>query len=78
MSKKDDHYTDVLIEDINDKVQKIMEMLSLMTGMPAEVKRIRTRLEYEQSELKVTKAVVTEHSSQLQNHEKRITTLEAA
>ena len=79
-----DDYTAVLLEDINHKFDVIVESLSGM-ATAVQLQAVGDRLVRVENELIIMRRVLTEHSSELQynggrldNHEKRITTLEAA
>jgi uncharacterized protein (UPF0335 family) len=78
MSNNDDHYTGALLEDMNDNYGKILEMLSLLSGVPADIKEVNERLKNVEQDVKVIKHVVRDHSKTLHNHEHRLARLELA
>ncbi len=67
--------TDVLLEDINSKFDKLIEVVYQMRE---EIKSTATKddLVDVKSDLRTVKAAVTDVSSQVNNHENRITRLE--
>jgi hypothetical protein len=77
-----DHYDGVLLEDINHKVDMILEsQAALATSM--ELGAVDERLIRVETNVEIIKRVVTEHSTsikqqnnRLNSHNKRITTLE--
>ena len=74
MSKR---YTEILLEDMNDKFDAIMEyvvVLSDLTYLPAKVDAMDDRLKNVESILQMS---VKHFSSILENHETRLTALES-
>jgi hypothetical protein len=72
-----DNYTNVLLEDINSKFDAVMEIVSPLTGLPVVMSQLQSDIDEVKSDVKVIKAVLTEDSGQLKNHERRIIKLEA-
>lgn len=62
-------YDGILLEDMNHKLDALLEGQQAMGGVPRQIEEIDTRLRNVEIDVKAIKAVVT-------NHEKRITTLE--
>lgn len=71
-----DNYTGALLEDIDHKIDLILEAQAALTGVPQKINEIDARLIRVEGDVKVIKKVVTEHSRELRDHYKRITTLE--
>lgn len=71
---KANNYLGVILEDIQSKLQMIAETLA---PLPGAVSQLQTDVTEIKSDLKVLKAVVTDHSEHINNHETRITRLEA-
>jgi hypothetical protein len=73
---KSDNYTDVLLEEVNDKFDRIIDVVSQLQD---ELKRKPDREEFDElkSDVKVIKAALTDTNDQIQGHEKRITVLES-
>ncbi len=67
---------DVFLEDINHKFDAIMESQAAMSPVPRKLDAIDERLGRVESDVKIIKAVVTDHSAQLNNHDKRLVNLE--
>ena len=61
-----DDYVGVLLEDIQDKLQRFAEA---MADVPGDIREIKQRLERVEADLKVLKSLAT-------NHEERLTTVE--
>ena len=70
-------YTGVLLEDMNSKMDAVVEAVGQMQG---QINNLPTRDEFQElrDDVKVIKKVVTGHSEQLTDHEERLTTLEVA
>ena len=77
MSKTDDNYTGILLEQILDEVKTIHE---LVAGQPTrdEFSKLRDDVGAVKDDVRVIKAAATDQSKQLKDHEQRITRLEAA
>ena len=74
MSKR---YTEILLEDMNDKFDAIMEyvvILSELTELPSKLDAVDKRLQKVEAILEMS---VKHFSSILENHENRLTTLES-
>jgi len=74
MADNDDHQG-VVLEDIQDQIKRLAEA---MAEVPADVRQLKTDVEELKTDMKIVKAVVTDQSGQLTNHEKRILHLEQA
>lgn len=66
----------VLLEDIQHKFDVILEYLTPLSPLPAKVDAIDERLRSVEADVKIIKAVVTDHSATLLNHDQRLTRLE--
>jgi uncharacterized protein YoxC len=75
MSDKD--YTNVLLEDMNSKFDRLIEVVGQMKDEIQTFAK-QSDLEEVKADVKVIKAAVTDLSSHVDNHEVRITNLEAA
>jgi archaellum component FlaC len=75
MSDYDDtsHHQGVLLEEMSDDIKRLAEA---MAGVPADVHQLKDDVSQLKTDVAVIKAVVTDQSSQLNNHEIRITKLE--
>ncbi|MBI1952299.1 hypothetical protein HYS42_01075 [Candidatus Saccharibacteria bacterium] len=73
----DDLKNGVILEEIRDQNKAIIEGLKGFSGVPAKVDKLSDDMEIVKSDLKVIKAVVKDHSNQLDDHEHRIAILEA-
>ncbi len=67
-----DDYTGVLLEKIQDQLQRLAEA---MADVPTKVDDIDQRLREVESDVKVIKAAVTDQSRQLQEQSQRLNTL---
>ena len=65
MRDKNDHHQGVLLEDMNHKFDVILEYLKPLSGLPAKVDRIDERLERVESDVKVVKVVLKDHSKDI-------------
>lgn len=70
---KDDHVA-ILLGRIEDKLARFAEA---MADVPARLTAIEERLYSLEGDMRVVKAVMTDQSKELHDHERRITTLEA-
>jgi archaellum component FlaC len=77
MSKTDDdntdHYEGALLEDIRDQIKRLTEALA---EVPQDVRQLKEDVGEVKQDVKVVKAVVSNQSSDLDNHEKRLKRLE--
>ena len=62
----------VLLEDIDHKLDAIMEGQQAMAHVPAKISRIEERLDGIESELVAIKAVARDHSELLSNHTRQL------
>jgi len=74
---KDDHVT-VIIEDMNSKFDAVIESVSGLTTDVKELKKIIPDVAELKDDVKVIRVAVTDQTKQLNDHETRITSLEAA
>lgn len=76
MSNTDDNYLGILLEEIRDQNKAVLETVG---DMRAELKKVPKRDEFDElkQDVKVIKAAVTDLSHQVNDHERRITRLEA-
>ncbi len=74
ISTMSDDYTGVLLEKIQDQLQRLAEA---MADVPTKVDDIDQRLREVESDVKVIKAAVTDQSRQLQEQSQRLNTLES-
>jgi len=65
---------EVILEDMNGKFDRMLEIVSLTR----EEMATKAELEEVKSDVKVIKAAVIDQNAQLNDHERRITHLEAA
>lgn len=77
MSTIDGRYLGIVLEQIRDEVQAVHEAVDSLRDQLGQVPK-RDEFEGLKGEVKATRAAVTGHSSELQDHERRITALEAA
>ena len=62
-------HDDILLEDINHKLDAILEVQQAMWSVPGDIATLKSDMIVVKGDIKVIKAVVT-------NHDKRITKLE--
>ncbi|MGH7866364.1 MAG: hypothetical protein ACREP9_01760 [Candidatus Dormibacteraceae bacterium] len=74
---KKDHL-EVLLEDIDDKMQRLAEGVSLIQDDMRVVKKDVSEIPEMKDDIKAIKAAVTDHSGELRDHKVRITALEQA
>lgn len=75
MSKDTDRIL-VLVEDMNHKFDVIMEYLKPLQTLPQQVKDLTERVDVMAGDIHIMKAVLTDQSRTLNNHENRIVHLE--
>lgn len=70
------NHTDVLLEDMNAKFDVMMEAI---VQLRSDMKEMTTKADFEEvkQDVKTIKAAVTDTNTQVQDHEHRITSLEA-
>jgi hypothetical protein len=73
----DDH-TGAVLEDIEDKITRVLEAIAPLAGVPAQLQAIEARLSKVENKTDLIYAVVKDHNRELKDHEARITSLEAA
>ena len=81
----DEHHEGALLEDINDKLQRLAEGVSTIIERTQEISTVVARIPVIEGDIKVIKAVVSEHTEELRRigerldgHETRLHTLEQA
>ncbi len=74
---QDDHYEGAILEEIRDQNKAILEGLAPLLPMSRVVDQLKEDVAELKIDVKAIKAVITDHSGQLNNHETRITQLEA-
>ena len=72
------NYSDIILEDVNSKLDLILETLMPLTVLPAEMREVREELEDINNKFDVSTVVIKDHSHQLSSHETRIAKLESA
>ena len=60
-----DNYAGALLEDIDHKLDLVLEAQAALTGVPQKINDIYQRLTGVEANVQVIKKVVTEHSRQL-------------
>jgi septal ring factor EnvC (AmiA/AmiB activator) len=78
MTISDDNYLGVLLEEIRDQNRAVLEAVGDMQKNVAKLPSIETDIRELKQDMKVVKATVTDLSHQVNDHEHRITRLEAA
>lgn len=73
---KDDNYTNVMLEEINGQMKRMAEVLSTL-ATKEQLQRVEEDITEIKSDMGAIKAVLREHSTELEDREERITTLEA-
>lgn len=76
-----DHYEGALLEEINDRLKGIQEGQDSLAHVPEQLNNIDKRLRTVESDVKIIKSVVTEHSRDIKDLKKlktRVTKLESA
>lgn len=70
------HYEGALLEEINDRLKGIQEGQDSLAHVPKQLDDIDSRLRVVESDVKVIKAVVTDHSYDIKDLKTRVTKLE--
>lgn len=73
--ESDNNYTNVILEDMNAKFDRLIEVVNGMNDA-LKTKAEQEDIEEIKADVKVIKAVLTDHSSTLNDHEDRIVALE--
>jgi len=68
---------EIILEDMNGKFDRLIEVTAQIQE-ELKTKASQESVDDIKADLKIVKAVVTEHSGQLHDHEARITRLETA
>jgi outer membrane murein-binding lipoprotein Lpp len=74
---KDDNYTAILLEDMNDKFDLIMEAIRPLQTLPAQVARLGEDVAELKSDMKVVKAAITDLTPQVNDIDVRVQRLES-
>lgn len=74
----DDNYTNVPLEEMNGKFDAIIEAVRTVPSLVESVNALSADMEEVRDDVKIIKAAVTDTNQQVQDHEQRITRLEAA
>ena len=77
MSKDEDNYIGVILEEIRDQNKAVLEAVGDMQSMVAKIPNMEEDLAELKSDVQVIKTVVTDISKRQNQHEVRITKLEA-
>ena len=72
-----DNYTDILLEDINDKFERIVEAVGQLHDKVNQ-KSNQSDIDEIKADLKIVKAAVTDMSRQVNEHEERLHKLKIA
>lgn len=72
----DDNYTNVLLEDMNSKVQALFEIVTTTMATKDDIAKLTDEFDEVKSDVKVIKTAVTDLSSTVNDHEARIVHLE--
>ena len=78
MSDNDANYIGVLLEEIRDQNKAVLEAVGDIQRSTADLPEIQADVAELKSDMKIVKAAVTDVSKQQNDHERRITQLEAA
>jgi hypothetical protein len=78
MTHSDDNYFGIILEEIRDQNKAVLEAVGDIQRNVADLPIIRADIAALKSDMKVVKAVVKDISKHVNNHELRITKLEAA
>lgn len=77
MSDTDDAYIGVIVEEIRDQNKAILEAVGDMQKHVVRIPKMADDIKELKQDVKVIKAVVTDHSKQQTKHEQRIRHLES-
>ena len=75
---QDENYMAVLLEEIRDQNKAVLEAVSDMQKQVAYIPEMRDDIKELKSDMKVVKAAISDVSNELEDHEHRISHLEAA
>lgn len=78
MSKSNDHYLGVIIEDTNHQLHQIYEAVSLLADVPVRLSTLEEKVDKLSKENDVFFLALKDTNKQVNNHEFRITKLETA
>lgn len=78
MSNSNDNYLGILLEEIRDQNKAVLEAVGDMQKHVAKLPKMETSIEELKQDMKIIKAAVTDMSNQQNDHEQRISQLEAA
>lgn len=76
MSKSNDHYLGVIIEDTNNRLHQIQEALSLLSDVPMRLRVVEEKVDIMSKNQDTFLLALKDTSKQVNNHEFRITKLE--
>ncbi|MDB5164607.1 MAG: hypothetical protein JWL89_233 [Candidatus Saccharibacteria bacterium] len=75
---KDNHYDGILAEELRDQFRLILEALTALKDVPADIKRIKESVVDLEEWRELAKLVIRDQNKTLNNHEIRLGNLEAA
>lgn len=78
MSDNDANYIGVLLEEIRDQNKAVLETVGDMQKHVAKIPYIEETVTELKEDMKIVKAAITDVSKQQNDHERRVTQLEAA
>lgn len=78
VNSADKHYEASLLEDIQHKLVRLAEAVAILPEMYQDVKHLKLDMGEVKDDIRIIKLVLTSHSSQLDNHENRISSLESS
>lgn len=76
MSKSDDNYIGILLEQIRDQNKAVLEAVGAMQQQVARIPAIEADVAELKQDMKVVKAAVTDQGRQVHDHGRRIGNLE--
>ncbi len=71
------NYHDILLEDIQHKFELILEIVQPLTSLPQQFQLLDERLIVVESDVKIIKTIVSEHSKILMKHDQDITEIKS-
>jgi len=78
MSKSNDHYLGVIIEDTNNQLYQIQEALSLLSDVPIRLRTVEEKIDIMSRNQDTFLLALKDTNEQVNNHEHRIAKLETA
>jgi septal ring factor EnvC (AmiA/AmiB activator) len=79
MSSEDtdtNHYQGALLEEMNDRLKALLEGQQALAMVPSNIARLQTDMTEVKGDIRIIKATLKIHSTDINGHEKRITHLE--